>query len=202
MSDTAVAEAPRRRGRKPNAVKAAETAAKIAEKAASIPPRPSMRPDMKEDSPRSRAAKRAAEIRGNLGGGIDEGTDEFAAPPAPDGWTYEWKRHTTYGKEDPAYQVQLAHEGWEPVPTVRHPHMMPGGKGYELIERKGMVLMERPAEITNEVRSIELRRARQQVRMKEQQLATAPEGTMTRDDARVAPKIKRSFEPIPIPEDQ
>ena len=197
-NENMTSEAPRRRGRPP---RTNEAAAKIAEKAAAIPPRAPMRPDLREDSPRSRAAKRAAEIRGNLGGGIDEGTDDFAAPPAPDGWTYEWKRHTTYGKEDPAYQVQLAHEGWEPVPTNRHPHMMPGGKGYELIERKGMVLMERPQEITNEVRSIELRRARQQVRMKEQQLAATPEGTMTRDDARVAPKIKKGFEPIPIPGD-
>ena len=78
--------------------------------------------------------------------------------------------------------------------------MMPKGWSSNIIERKGMVLMERPTEISEEIRSIELRRARQQVRVKEAQLAGTPEGTLSRDDPRVAPKIKKSFD-MPIPED-
>jgi hypothetical protein len=39
-----------------------------------------------------------------------------------------------------------------------------------------------------------------QVRAKEQQIAGTPDGTMTRDDARVKPQIKKSYEAMPIPE--
>jgi len=37
--------------------------------------------------------------------------------------------------------------------------------------------------------------------MKEQQLSATPEGTLSRDDPRVAPKIKKAYEAMPIPED-
>jgi hypothetical protein len=63
-----------------------------------------------------------------------------------------------------------------------------------------MMLMERPSEITEEMRAIELRRARQQVRVKEQQLSATPDGTMSRDDPRVAPKIKKGYSPVDIPD--
>jgi hypothetical protein len=156
----------------------------------------------REESPRERAARRAAELRGHIGN-MDEGTDDFFVPPEfiPDGWSYEWKRKTNVGMEDPAYQVALARMGWEPVPASRHPAMMPEGSKYQVIERKGMILMERPLEITEEAKNIELRRARNQIRQKEQQLASAPDGTLTRDHAQARPKISKSYEAIPIPKD-
>ena len=61
--------------------------------------------------------------------------------------------------------------------------------------------MERPKEITDEARDIELRKARAQIRQKEAQLASAPDGTMTRDHAQAKPKISKSYEAIPIPKD-
>lgn len=154
-----------------------------------------------EDS-RARAAARAAELRGHLGD-LDEGTDEFYVPNdmVPDGWTYEWKRHTVFGQEDPAYQVQLAREGWTPVPAARHPQLMPAGQAEGAILRKGMVLMECPSEIIEERRSIETRRARKQVRDKESSIAGTPEGTLTRDDPRVRPNIKKSYQAMPIPKE-
>jgi hypothetical protein len=61
--------------------------------------------------------------------------------------------------------------------------------------------MERPKEISDEIRNIELKRARAQVRIKEAQLAGTPEGTLSRDaDPRTRPNIKKSFD-MPIPED-
>jgi hypothetical protein len=160
-----------------------------------------MREKMRPEDARARAEARATEIRENRGT-LDDGIDEFFVDPKsiPDGWSYEWKRHTLLGKEDPAYQVQLAHSGWEPVPADRHPEMMPIGN-YATIERKGMVLMERPLSLTKEAKDIELRRARNQVRAKEQQLAQTPDGTMTRQHDNVRPSVKKSFEPVPIPED-
>lgn len=152
---------------------------------------------MREEDPRSRAAKRAAEIRGHIGS-MDEGTDEFYIPPemVPDGWTYEWKRRTVLGQEDPAYQVSLARMGWEEVPADRHPQMMPAGH-HSVINRKGMVLMERPKEITDEARRIENRKARNQVKAKEEQLSSAPSGQFERN----TPTVKKSYSPIAIPAD-
>lgn len=158
-----------------------------------------LRPELREDDPRTRAAKRAAEVRGNIGD-MDEGTDEFRAPRAPDGWTYEWKRKSVMGQEDHAYMTQLLRTGWEPVPATRHPEMMPIGTEGN-IERKGMVLMERPMELTDEVKALELKKARNQVRMKEGQLDPKGRGGMLdRADAHIDPKIKKGYEPMPIPD--
>ena len=163
----------------------------------------SNRKEMRADDPRARAAARAAEIRANRGDADLDSIDDFFVDPAviPDGWSYEWKRHTLLGKEDPSYQIQLARGGWTAVPASRHPEMMPTGKSYSLIERKGMILMERPEVLTTEARDVESRRARNQVRAKEAQLSSTPDGTLTRDHARVRPNVKKSFEPIPVPED-
>jgi hypothetical protein len=170
-----------------------------AKKAAAAEREP-MRPEMREESSLERARKRAAELRDHLGS-VEDASDEFYVPLdiIPDGWVYEWKRKLVAGAEDPTYQVQLARAGWEPVPAARHPEMMPKGR-YAVIERKGMLLMERPKEIVDEVRRLEHARARNQVRAKEAQIAGTPEGTLTRDDPRVAPKIKKGYEPIPVEE--
>jgi hypothetical protein len=133
---------------------------------------------------------------------MDEGIDEFFIDPSdiPEGWSYEWKRRTVLGAEDPAYQVALARAGWEPVPTSRHPSYMPMGGDYPFIERKGMILMERPLEITDDARSTELRKARMQVRQKEAQLNSA-EGSQferTNKDQSLV-KVRKSYEAIPIP---
>tara|TARA_R110000868_G_scaffold87298_8_gene244319 strand:- start:1257 stop:1814 length:558 start_codon:yes stop_codon:yes gene_type:complete len=165
-------------------------------------PRPAMREELRSESSQDRAARRAAELRGHLGE-MDEGTDKFYVPPdiIPDGWTYEWKRMTIYNQADPSHQVQLARMGWEAVPTSRHPEMMPMSGDHPYIARDGMILMERPTEIVNEARAASLREARMQVRHKEEQIAGTPDGTMTRDHARVKPKISKGYEPIPIPGD-
>lgn len=166
------------------------------------PQRAAMRQAMRDEDPRARAARRAAELRGNIGD-MDEGTDVFFIPPhlVPDGWTYEWKRNTILGQEDPAYQVALARKGWEAVDASRHPEMMPiGSTG--VVSRRGMVLMERPKEITDEVRQIEKKVARNQVRQKEEQLNSAPDGQFGRDHAQVRPKINKSYSPIAIPADE
>ena len=204
MTD-AVSATPRRPSRfanrlkKPAAAPDAEVAAAAAEEAPAADLRPAMRAPLRDDDARARAARRAAEIRGTVGS-LDEGMDDFYFNVAdvPDGWTYEWKRKITAGAEDPAYQVSLARMGWEPVPADRHPHMMPSTGKYAIIERKGMVLMERPRELSDEARMIELRKARQQVNNKKSQLSNAPDGQFGRDHSSVRPKISTSYEPIPI----
>lgn len=163
--------------------------------------RADMRPAMREESPAERAARRAAEIRGHLGD-LDEGTDEFYIPQdiIPDGWTYEWKRYSTYNEIDSSHIREMERKGWAFVPAERHPQMVAIGDKGNIILRKGLVLMERPTEIVDEARLIERRRAADQVRAKEAQLSGTPEGTMTRDHAKAKPQIKKSYEAIPIPE--
>lgn len=206
MSDTATTA--KRRGRPPRTAPAAletgvpEVSAGYTDTALGIAPpseRPSMRPAMREEDPRVAAARRAAEIRGHLGN-MDEGVDKFRTPPAPPGWEYEWKRRLLLGQEDPSYQVELARMGWEPVPTYRHPEMMPMQGNHPTIERDGMILMQRPSVISDEARAMELSRARNQVRVKEQQLNATPDGTLTRDHPSARPQIKKGYEPIPVPE--
>ena len=174
----------------------------VNEVAFDAPSRAPERPEMVTDDPRARAAKRAAELRGHLGS-LDEGTDDFYIPPhyIPDAWSYEWKRKLTMGQEDPAYQVSIARKGWEPVPASRHPSMMPDGNKYQIIERKGMILMERPLEITEEAQRAERRRAQLQVRQKEEQLNAAPQGQFERNnkDAPLA-RVKKGYSPIAIPD--
>lgn len=211
MSDIA-SNSPKRRGRPPRSF--ADVSAGIVKQnveeignmstneqvAAPSADRPSMRPAMREEDPRAAAARRAAEIRGHIGD-MDEGPDEFRTPSAPPGWEYEWKRHTLLGKEDPSYQVELARMGWEPVETARHPNMMPSNGTHHIIERKGMVLMQRPAVISDEIRAIDRQNARKQVQTKEQQLNNAPDGTLTRDHSQARAKISKSYEAIPVPKE-
>ena len=166
--------------------------------------RPEMRPNATaEESPRERAARRTAELRGHDTDLGDDGNDEYYIELGiiPEGWSYEWKTRTILGAEDPAHQVALARKGWETVPASRHPELMPVGyKGAE-ITRKGMVLMERPMEITQEARNVELRRARMQMRDKEAQLTQAKGGEFDRTNkGDPLVKINKKYEAIPIPE--
>lgn len=168
--------------------------------------RPVMRPGggpVSEESPRERASRKAAELRAHRNGDLDDGTDEFFVEPGiiPDGWTYEWKTKTVLGAEDSAHQVMLKRGGWEYVPSARHPDMMPVGYSGVEITRKGMVLMERPSEITDEIRQLENRRARLQVRAKEEQLSAAPSGHFERSNkGSELANIRKGFEAMPIPE--
>ena len=113
-----------------------------------------LRGAMREDDSRTRAAQRAAELRGHLKDEVSDAEDKFFVDldTIPDGWTYEWKRHTIYGEEDPAYQVSLARSGWTAVPVSRHPNMMPHNTDHKIITRDGMILMECPTEIIDERR--------------------------------------------------
>lgn len=165
--------------------------------------RPTMRPETTEESPRERAARRAAELRGHDNSVGDDGSDEFFIEPGiiPDGWSYEWKTRTILGAEDPAHQVALARKGWEVVPAKRHPELMPMGYTGAEITRKGMVLMERPLEITEEARQMEIRKARIQMRDKEAQLTQAKGGEFERSNkGDPLVKIGKKFEAMPIPE--
>jgi hypothetical protein len=199
MVDTVTNQVRKRPGRPP---KAKAEAQPVVEAVAVEPivDRPPMRPPMREEDPRAAAARRAAEIRSNQVD--DDGVDEFKLPRAPDGWTYEWKTKSVMGAINHAHLTELRRQGWEEVPTSRHPEEMPLGGHDPIIERKGMILMQRPTVIVEEARAIQIAKARNQVRFKEEQLSGTPEGGLGhRNHDQVKPRISKGYEPLPVPKD-
>ena len=155
------------------------------------------RHNLREESSLERAKRRAAELKGSLTS-MDDTPDEFAIPAhiIPEGWSYEWKRKSVFGQEDSSYMMSQEARGWEPVPASRHRSMMPEGH-YNTIERKGMILMERPKEITDEAKRQDRMRARDAVKSREQQLAEAQAGQFARNK----PTISKGYEPMAMPEE-
>jgi len=122
--------------------------------------------------------------------------DEFYISPTiiPEGWDYNWKRKTVAGAEDKEHGIEMAQSGWDPVDAARHPEMMPAGyRG--CIERKGMILMERPKEISDMAKDRELSTARQAVRDKEQAIGINRPGQFEA----TSKKVSKSYGPIKIP---
>jgi len=159
-----------------------------------------MRPSIREDDPRDAAKRRAAEILGEGNSFEDAGVDEFAVPPPPDGWSYEWKRESTMNMADNTNINHAKRTGWTEVPVSRHPDAMEAG-ATGAIRRKGMILMERPEEITEMVREREYRKARGEVTNKEEQLKASEPLFAGRADSRVKSKVGKSYEPMLIPEE-
>jgi hypothetical protein len=146
------------------------------------------------------AAVRAEQIRNRMRES-DESIatyDKFYIDPRdiPDGWDYNWKRYETLGQTDGSYEVELAQSGWEAVDVSRHPHMMPANHKGPII-REGMILMERPAEISNRAKFLELQEARRVVKEKERALGIAPTGTFERDQRRSG--VTKEYIPMEIP---
>ena len=111
----------------------------------------------------------------------------------PEGSSYEWKRWSVHGEENPFYIAQLREQGWEPVNPKRHPNWLPPGYSQPNIIKGGQILMERPMALTLEAKK-ELRQlANQQMREAEQRLGMAPKGTGTRDIPDVAPRIHKEI---------
>lgn len=202
--------APARRGRRPRMLKpemgtAAEIEIDAGEEVMTETvqaPAKVMRPPMRKEYTLASAEERAAQLF-NHAAEIVDGVDEFYIDRSriPPGWDMEWKTKTVLGAEDPAQMVAYARTGWEPVPLHMFPEMMPAGWKGDTIERKGMILMMRPKRITDMVRQADARRAREQVNIRQSQLASAPEGQFGRDHAQVKPKISTGYEPMPIPKD-
>lgn len=99
----------------------------------------------------------------------------------PEGSSYEWKRFTNVGLEDPFYIAQLRQQGWEPVDPKRHPNWVPPGYTLPHIIKGGQLLMERPQSLTDEARAENRQLARRQMREAEQRLGMTPKDTLSRE---------------------
>ena len=164
--------------------------------------KPAVAEHVREEDPRTRAARRAAELEDHWGGDDRQTADKFAIDPkiVPDGWSYEFRRVAIWGKEDPSYQVELAHAGWDAVPAYRHPEMMPANSKSATIDRDGQRLMERPLTITEKAKARDLQDARRQVGDKEAQITGTTYGPFDKNkDATMIRKSREATLPMPIP---
>lgn len=109
----------------------------------------------------------------------------------PEGSSYEWKRYSVNGMEDPFYLAQMREQGWEPVDPKRHPTWVPPGYSQPHIIKGGQILMERPVELTNEARAEMTTLARRQVREAEQRLGKSEKGELGRIEPRVTKELGR-----------
>lgn len=126
--------------------------------------------------------------------------DEFNIPRHlyPDGTDLEWKMESVTGKEFPQYQVKMHEQGWRPVDASVIPELVPHGyKG--AIRRDGLVLMERPMELTLEARAEAYQNAQREVRIKEAQLRGST-GPFNEDRPGTGLKVSRTIVPGAIPE--
>lgn len=98
--------------------------------------------------------------------GSIQGGNQFSIPEGtiPPGWSWEWKNDTVLGQRDPAYEAELAQVGWMPVMAESFPGIFMPFDYKGPIRRKGMILMERPEELTLEARREEKRAADDKVR--------------------------------------
>ena len=151
-----------------------------------------------------RARRRISELRAQYGDVDDEDSDVYLDrfyAESPPGWTYEWKTHTVFNKTFPHYSNQLLRTGWSPVPAGRHRELLfPEYEGESIIV-DGLMLMERPKELTDRRRLRERIKATDQVRNSEAKLSDAPPGTAPRDQHRkTSPRVGSTVGPIGIPD--
>lgn len=114
---------------------------------------------------------------------------------APPGWVYEWKREEVYNRRESAHQNNLRLNHWTNVPAARHPELAPPGE--TVIRQPGLILMERPAYLTDEARLEDLEEALGKLRAHEQLLRGAPNGQMTRDHPSLQNKtfVRQTYTP-------
>jgi hypothetical protein len=111
----------------------------------------------------------------------------------PPGLTYEWKRWSLVGENNPFYIADMRGQGWEPVNPKVHPTWLPPGYNEPHIIKGGMILMERPEELTLEAKKELDALAKTRVREAEQRLGMTPNGQLSRDLPDVAPKIVKEY---------
>ena len=79
---------------------------------------------------------------------------DFEAREVPEGYEYQWIRHTVHGDPSDSELFDMQENGWRPVPHERHKNRFAAtvvdGKG--CITRQGQLLVERPKGMSDEAR--------------------------------------------------
>lgn len=115
-------------------------------KAAAKPAASGGRPVRRRELRPGEAIGRSGEIltRNRVSG--DGYVNEFEIPESARDPNFDlyWARTTTHGKPDPANINELYDNGWRPASPKNYSRVMPDMAGKEVIERDGLMLMERP----------------------------------------------------------
>ena len=127
--------------------------------------------------------------------------DGILADAKARGVTLEWKRYSCFNRPDTRHMVALRDNHWSPVPAKMYPDMMPPDQQGGNIEHDGMILMERPAYLTEEARQEDYANAREAVQIKEAQMGHTPDGTLTRNHPTAKPRISKSYAPLTVPKE-
>ncbi len=113
----------------------------------------------------------------------DDSIDPFELPPElveqarQEGWDYEWKTENVRGSDMLNYQAKLHANGWRPVPSSRLPGVYGPENDEGPVRHDGMILMERPLQLTIDARADEDRKAREQVRLKHESWGVSSKDT-------------------------
>lgn len=180
-------------------------------------PRTDMDPDGEDFdplNPKVQAAARARLNRGNkdvprarglsdeevLAMFQEEELGEFDVPREVmlPGQAYGWKLKSVVGKENSGYEAELRRRGWVNVLHEDHPGAFGLREETGPIIRKGLQLMRRPVEMEELRQRYHRLLAKQAVRDKLAQMSQAPAGTGPRTHKDVAPRISRTYEPLPV----
>ena len=136
------------------------------------------------EAPRKRTRQRSASVQVNP-------FDAVNLDKIPSDITVEWKRYSNVGADDPFYLSRMEEQGWLAVDPRQHPDWVPLPPGYDKphIIKDGLILMERPKELTDEARKENYDLANRQIREAEQRLGKTPKDTMTREEEGVRPRV-------------
>lgn len=99
--------------------------------------------------------------------------------------SFQWANYEVAGRPDHQQRQFEQAQGWRAVPHSMMPGVFAPAGAPGVVIVKDMVLMERPAHLTNEARMEEIARARHNVLVNERQAAATPEGT--------APRLRPEF---------
>lgn len=140
----------------------------------------------------------------------EESPDRLRISPdlIPEGMSAQWVTTSVYGQELPQHRADFERKGWTPVHQedfdgIFDGMFMPKGAPGEIMV-EGMVLMMRPKEFTQKAQRNELRKAREQVSIKEQALrgGDLPVSLDPRHSTAInTNRITKTMERITIPED-
>lgn len=125
--------------------------------------------------------------------------DKFKIPEefVPEGMSWEFKRYLVGGKEDNVYQSELAMNYWEPVTAETAPEVAARyGIRTGPIFIGDMLLMQRPAYLTEDFYQEMDEMNAGRLNGIKSSLKDAPQGTFSRDHAKVQPRITKTYERV------
>jgi hypothetical protein len=90
---------------------------------------------------------------------------DFQPGEVPEGWAYQWIRHTVHGDPSESELFSMQENGWRPVPHERHKNRFAPTflEGKACITRRGQLLVERPVGMNVDAERAQKREADAQI---------------------------------------